>query len=135
MSYSIVLYALIAMIMTVFLMSTNNTSDYDKDFGTRVTLPHVIGFRNSIKIIIPEAIIMIILWIMLFMISSITSLMFISGLLVFYYYGYVRWYKDYFKIEAVYPEMGKEWGPRPLLLIYGFHLVMSIEFLLMLLIK
>lgn len=135
MSYSIVLYALIAMIMTVFLMSTNNTSDYDKDFGTRVTLPHVIGFRNSIKIIIPEAIIMIILWIILFMISSITSLMFISGFLVFYYYGYVRWYKDYFKIEAVYPKMGKEWGPRPLLLIYGFHLVMSIEFLLMLLIK
>ena len=69
------------------------------------------------------------------MTSSITSLMFISGLIVFYYYGYVKWYKDYYKIESVYPEMGKEWGPRPLLLIYGFQIIMSLEFLLMLLIK
>ena len=116
------------MIMTVFLMSTNNTSDYEKDKGVRVTLPHVIGFRNSIKIIIPEAIIMILAWIELFLMSKINLIIFISGLLIFYYYGYVKWYKDYYKIQEVYKEMGREWGPRPLLLIYSFHFIMSLEF-------
>lgn len=134
-SYTIVLYSVIAMIMTIFLMSTNNTSDYDKDAGTRVTLPHVIGFRNSIKILIPEAIIMVGAWIALYIISSITLIMFISGLGIFYYYGYIRWYKDYYKIEKVYPEMGREWGPRPLLLIYSFHFIMSAEFLVDLIVK
>lgn len=83
-------------------MSTNNTSDYEKDYGIRVTLPHVIGFRNSIKIIIPEGIVAILCWISLYFIGSIN------------------------------PEMGREWGPRPLLLIYSFHLIMSFEFLVML---
>lgn len=129
-SIEICLYSLIAMIMTVFLMSTNNTSDYEKDKGIRVTLPHIIGFRNSIKIIIPEAIIMILAWITLFLISKINLIMFISGLLIFYYYGYVKWYKDYYKIKEVYKEMGREWGPRPLLLIYSFHFIMSLEFII-----
>lgn len=133
-SYVIFLYSLIAMIMTVFLMSTNNTSDYDKDAGTRLTLPHVIGFRNSIKIIIPEAIIMVLVWISLYLTSSITIIMLITGIMIFYYYGYVLWYKDYFKIQNVYPEMGREWGPRPLKLIYSFHLILSLEFLIMLII-
>lgn len=123
------LYAVIGMIMTVFLMSTNNTSDFEKDKGARRTLPHVIGFRNSIKIIIPEAIIMIVAWIALYITGAITLIMFITGLIVFYEYGYRRWYKDYYKIEAVYPAMGKEWGPRPLLLIYSFHLILSLEFI------
>lgn len=129
-SYAILMYSIISMIMIVFLMSTNNTSDYKKDASTRVTLPHVIGFRNSIKIIIPEAIIMFILWTILYITSYITIYMFITGLLVFYYFGYVRWYKDYFKIKEVYPQMGKDWGPRPLLLIYSFHLFLSLEFLI-----
>ena len=132
--YNILLYSLIAMIMTVFLMSTNNTSDYDKDAGTRLTLPHVIGFRNSIKVIIPEAIIMILIWTALYLSSNITALMFITGLVVFYYFGYILWYKDYFKIQKVYPEMGREWGPRPLKLIYSFHIILSLEFLIMLII-
>ncbi|MGL4108793.1 prenyltransferase [Clostridium sp. LP20] len=134
-SYSILLYSLVAMIMTVFLMSTNNTSDYEKDKGVRVTLPHVIGFRNSIKLIIPEGILMIVAWISLFIIGSITVLMFISGVVIFYYYGYIRWYKDYYKIQEVYPEMGREWGPRPLLLINSFHSILSLEFLIMLIMK
>ncbi len=129
-SIEIFLYSLIAMIMTVFLMSTNNTSDYEKDKGIRVTLPHVIGFRNSIKLIIPEGIIMIVAWIILFLTSKITLIIFISGLLIFYYYGYLKWYKDYYKIKEVYKEMGKEWGPRPLLLIYSFHFIMALEFLI-----
>lgn len=133
-SYAIFIYSLIAMIMTVFLMSTNNTSDYEKDAESRVTLPHVIGFRNSIKILIPEAIIMGIAWIILWVTSNITIIMFITGVIVFYYYGYVLWYKDYYKIEKVYPEMGREWGPRPLKLIYSFHLILSLEFLIMLII-
>lgn len=129
-SIEIFLYALISMIMTVFLMSTNNTSDYEKDKGVRVTLPHVIGFRNSIKIIIPEAIIMVLAWISLFLMSKISLIIFISGLVIFYYYGYVKWYKDYYKIQEVYKEMGREWGPRPLLLIYSFHFIISLEFLI-----
>ena len=134
-SYSIGLYSFIAMIMTVFLMSTNNTSDYEKDKGVRVTLPHVIGFRNSIKLLIPEGILMILAWITLYIIGSITGLMFISGIIIFYYYGYIRWYKDYYKIQEVYPEMGREWGPRPLLLINSFHTILSLEFLFMLIVK
>lgn len=120
---SVILYSIIPMMMTVFLMSTNNTSDFLKDMGKRVTLPHVIGFRNSIKIIIPEALIMIAAWLMLYVIGSITLVMLVTGLLIFYYYGYVRWYKDYYHIQDVYPEMGREWGPRPLLLIYSFNLI------------
>ncbi len=131
----ITLYSVIAMIMTVFLMSTNNTSDYNKDMGSRTTLPHVIGFRNSIKIIIPEAIVMILAWVGLFLGGSITIIMFITGLITFYYYGYVRWYKDYYKIKEVYNGMGREWGPRPLLLIYSFHIALSLEFLIMIIAK
>ncbi len=128
-----ILYSVIPMMMTVFLMSTNNTSDYQKDMGKRVTLPHVIGFRNSIKVIIPEALIMIAAWLMLYLTRSITFIMLVTGLLIFYYYGYIRWYKDYYHIKEVYPEMGREWGPRPLLLIYSFNLILSIEFFIYLL--
>lgn len=132
---SVILYSIIPMMMTVFLMSTNNTSDFLKDMGKRVTLPHVIGFRNSIKIIIPEALIMIAAWLMLYVIGSITLVMLVTGLLIFYYYGYVRWYKDYYHIQDVYPEMGREWGPRPLLLIYSFNLILSVEFFIYLLLQ
>lgn len=130
----IFLFSLIAMIMTIFLMSTNNTSDYEKDMGVRVTLPHVIGFRNSIKILIPEGIVMVIAWTLLYILGYVDILIFISGVLAFYYYGYEKWYKDYYKIEEVYKEMGREWGPRPLLLIYSFHTIVSIELLLKILI-
>lgn len=126
------LYAVIPMIMTVFLMSTNNTSDYEKDKGSRVTLPHVIGFRNSIKILIPEGIVMIVCWISLYLLGGITWWVMLTGLVIFYEYGYRRWYKDYYKIQEVYPTMGREWGPRPLLLIYSFNLILGAEFLLML---
>lgn len=132
---SVILYSMIPMMMTVFLMSTNNTSDFLKDMGKRVTLPLVIGFRNSIKIIIPEALIMIAAWLMLYVIGSITLVMLVTGLLIFYYYGYVRWYKDYYHIQDVYPEMGREWGPRPLLLIYSFNLILSVEFFIYLLLQ
>lgn len=125
------LYSAICLIMTVFLMSTNNTSDYEKDMGSRTTLPHVIGFRNSIKIIIPEAILMGICWTVLCFIGSIPIWVYIIGVIIFYEYGYRRWYKDYYKIQEVYPEMGREWGPRPLLLIYSFHVTMSLIFLIL----
>lgn len=131
----VVIYSVIPMIMTVFLMSTNNTSDYEKDKGTRLTLPHVIGFRNSIKLIIPEALIMIAAWICLYVMGSITLIMLVTGLLIFYYYGYVRWYKDYYHIKEHYPTMGRDWGPRPLLLIYNFNLILALEFLVHLLLK
>ena len=49
-----------------------------------------------------------------------------------YYFGYVKWYKDYKKIKAPYKEMAKEWGPRPLLLIYSFNLLMSLGFVIFL---
>lgn len=131
----IILYSVISMIMTIFLMSTNNTSDYNKDKGIRVTLPHVIGFRNSIKIIIPEAIVMIISWILLYLLGNIDLFILLSGLIIIYYFGYIKWYKDYYKIKECYKEMGREWGPRPLLLIYSFHTIIALEFLIQLLIK
>lgn len=131
----IFLFSLVSMIMTIFLMSTNNTSDFIKDKGRRLTLPHVIGFRNSIKILIPEGIVMVIVWIILYVIGSINIIIFITGLFTFYYYGYVKFYKGYYKIQEVYKEMGKEWGPRPLLLIYSFHILVSIEFLIFIMIK
>lgn len=128
-SISAYLYSGISLIMTVFLMSTNNTSDYEKDKGSRTTLPHVIGFRNSIKIIIPEALLMIACWSALTVMGSVPIWVYLIGLVIFYEYGYRRWYKDYYKIQEVYPEMGREWGPRPLLLIYSFHIIMSCIFL------
>ena len=131
----IVIYSIIPMIMTIFLMSTNNTSDYEKDKGTRMTLPHVIGFRNSIKIIIPEALIMIAAWLSLYAMESITLLMLVTGFLIFYYYGYVRWYKDYYQIKEHYPTMGRDWGPRPLLLIYSFNIILGLEFFAYLLLQ
>ena len=127
------LYSFMPLIMTVFLMSTNNTSDIEKDRGSRVTLPHVIGFRNSIKIIIPEGILMIISWCILYATSYINIIIFLSGLIIFYYYGYKKWYKDYYKIQEVYPQMGRDWGPRPLLLIYSFNIIIGLEFLVFLL--
>lgn len=78
---------------------------------------------------------MTVLWGILYYTNNISIIMFISGLVVFYYYGYVCWYKDYYKIKKVYPDMGRDWGPRPLLLIYGFHIVMSIEFFISLFLK
>lgn len=121
-------YAWICMTLTVFLMSTNNTGDFEKDKDSRTTLPHVIGFRRSILIIIPEFCSLLIAWLYL----SITILPWwqsLIGLFLFYYDGYFRWLKSYLKIKTVYPSMGKEFGPRPLLLIRSFHLTMSICYL------
>lgn len=125
-NYFVFAYAWICMIMTVFLMSTNNTGDYEKDRGIRVTLPHIIGFRNSIKLIIPEFLTLLIAWLSLGIVLPMGVI--IVGLVIFYYAGYVRWYKDYYKIEKVYPEMGKEFGPRPLIVINYFHYSMSLCF-------
>lgn len=118
-------FALISMLMTVFLMSTNNTGDYEKDLGVRKTLPHIIGFRNSILIIIPEFILLLLAWTVVCL-TSFHWWVFLFGLGIFALQWYWRWYRQYYKIEAVYPEMGREFGPRPLLLIYHFHGWMSI---------
>ncbi|MGL5150109.1 MAG: prenyltransferase [Clostridium sp.] len=134
-TFDIVLLSIISMIMTIFLMSTNNTSDIEKDRGSRTTLPHVIGFRNSIKVIIPEGIIMVICFATMFLLNKINIIVFLSGIFIFYYYGYIKWYKDYYKIEQVYKEMGKEWGTRPLILIRAFHLIISIELFIFMIFK
>gem|GEM_PF-2448111 len=123
------LYAFICMMLTVFLMSTNNTGDYDKDQGVRKTLPHIIGFRNSILLMIPEGILVLIAWGYL----SFDVLLWwqsLIGFIIFYIQGYLRWLKDYLKIQAVYPEMGRDFGPRPLLLIRSFHFIMGLSFLI-----
>ncbi len=115
--------------LTVFLMSTNNTGDYDKDQGVRKTLPHIIGFRNSILLMIPEGILVLIAWGYL----SFDVLLWwqsLIGFIIFYIQGYLRWLKDYLKIQAVYPEMGRDFGPRPLLLIRSFHFIMGLSFLI-----
>lgn len=123
------LYAFICMMLTVFLMSTNNTGDYDKDQGIRKTLPHIIGFRNSILLIIPEGILVLITWSYL----SFSVLLWwqsLIGFIIFFIQGYLRWLKDYLKIQKVYPEMGRDFGPRPLLLIRSFHFIMGLSFLI-----
>lgn len=123
------LYAFICMMLTVFLMSTNNTGDYDKDQGVRKTLPHIIGFRNSILLMIPEGILVLIAWSYL----SFSVLLWwqsLIGFIIFFIQGYLRWLKDYLKIQAVYPEMGRDFGPRPLLLIRSFHFIMGLSFLI-----
>lgn len=125
----IILYGGIAFIMTVFLMSTNNTSDYNKDMGRRISLPHVIGFRNSIKLILPEAIFMMGCFIMLYVLNYIDVLILMAGIIVFYYSWYIRWYKDYYIIKMPYKEMSKEFGARPLILIYSYNITMMIMFL------
>ena len=63
------LYAWICMVLTVFLMSTNNTGDYNKDLGVRKTLPHVIGFRASILVIIPEFVTVLMAWVSLWLLG------------------------------------------------------------------
>ncbi|MFW3538130.1 prenyltransferase [Vagococcus fluvialis] len=123
------LYAFICMMLTVFLMSTNNTGDYDKDQGVRKTLPHIIGFRNSILLMIPEGILVLIAWSYL----SFSVLLWwqsLIGFIIFFIQGYLRWLKDYLKIQEVYPEMGRDFGPRPLLLIRSFHFIMGLSFLI-----
>lgn len=121
------IYAFICMMLTVFLMSTNNTGDYEKDKGVRVTFPHIIGFRNSILIMIPESVLVIAAWIFLGF-NALTWWQFIVGCLIFFVQGYLRWLKNYFKIQEVYPEMGRDFGPRPLLLIRSFHTIMALLF-------
>ncbi|MFW3589339.1 prenyltransferase [Vagococcus fluvialis] len=123
------LYAFICMMLTVFLMSTNNTGDYDKDQGVRKTLPHIIGFRNSILLMIPEGILVLIAWSYL----SFSVLLWwqsLIGFIIFFIQGYLRWLKDYLKIQKVYPGMGRDFGPRPLLLIRSFHFIMGLSFLI-----
>lgn len=123
------LYAFICMMLTVFLMSTNNAGDYDKDQGVRKTLPHIIGFRNSILLMIPEGILVLIAWSYL----SFSVLLWwqsLIGFIIFFIQGYLRWLKDYLKIQEVYPEMGRDFGPRPLLLIRSFHFIMGLSFLI-----
>ncbi|MFW7419343.1 prenyltransferase [Vagococcus fluvialis] len=120
-------YAFICMMLTVFLMSTNNTGDYDKDLGVRKTWPHVIGFRRSILILIPESILVLFTWTYLGF-TVLTWWQTLIGFILFFIDGYLRWLKDYLKIQEVYPEMGRDFGPRPLLLIRSFHTVMAILF-------
>ncbi|MGL4850733.1 MAG: prenyltransferase [Clostridium sp.] len=127
---AVILYSVIGVFMTIFLMSTNNTSDYNKDMGHRVTLPHVIGFENSIKIILPEGILMILAFISLYLLGYISGYILIIGLMIIYYFGYEKWYKEYSKIKKPFKEMGRMWGPKPLLLIYSFNISMSILFLI-----
>lgn len=122
------LYAFICMVLTIFLMSTNNTGDYNKDLGVRKTLPHVIGFRASILIIIPEFVAVLLAWVSLWLLGM-PSLIFSVGLFCFFYDGYLKWLKEYLTIQDVYPEMGRDFGPRPLRLIRSFHLSMSCLFL------
>ncbi|MFW8052609.1 prenyltransferase [Vagococcus fluvialis] len=120
-------YAFICMMLTVFLMSTNNTGDYEKDLGVRKTWPHVIGFRRSILILIPESILVLFTWTYLGF-TVLTWWQTLIGFILFFIDGYLRWLKDYLKIQEVYPEMGRDFGPRPLLLIRSFHTVMAILF-------
>ncbi len=122
-----VLLAVIAYFMVSFLMAANNTVDYQKDLGKRLTLSHILGFRNSIIIIIPQLIIVYVLWLIIG--TSCPFIITIIGLIIITYYGIFKWYIPYFKITEYREGLAREFGPKPLLLILNFNFIMSAVFL------
>ena len=93
----IVLFAVIVSIATNFLMAVNNTADYNKDLENRFTLPHLIGFRNSMKLNVVEMFILVI--VALFINFDISTYILLFGIV--YYFGYVNWLKGYLKVKNI----------------------------------
>lgn len=131
---AIILYAIIVAFISSFLMAVNNSSDFHKDKATRVTLPHVIGFKNSIYILIPQLLVVLACWVILLMIQAISLILFMIGLIILIYVGLIRWYQGYAKINAPYPEMAKDWEPKTLDLIYSFNGIMATSFLILIIV-
>ncbi len=126
---NVIYMALISFFLVSFLMASNNTTDFQKDKKTRTTLPHLLGFRRSITIIIPQLIIVFILW---FLVSYNLKDLFVGiiGYIIFIYAGLFKWYIPYFKIKEHNENLSREYGIKPLILILCFNFGMSIIFLI-----
>ncbi len=124
---NVIYLATISFFLVSFLMAANNTTDFQKDKKTRTTLPHLLGFRKSITIIIPQLIIVFILW---FLVSYNLGNIYIGiiGFIIFLYAGLYKWYIPYFKLKEHNSNLSKEYGIKPLILILYFNFGMSIVF-------
>ncbi len=123
------LLAIITFFMVSFLMAANNTVDYNKDLKTRTTFAHVVGFRKSITLLIPQIFIVFGLWIIIFGLDN-NVITFIVGLFVLVYFGLFKWYFKYYKVNIDTPNLAKIYGPKPLVLLLSFNVIMSITFIL-----
>ncbi len=124
---NVIYLAIISFFLVSFLMAANNTTDFQKDKKTRTTLPHLLGFRKSITIIIPQLVIVFILW---FLVSYNLGNIYIGiiGYIIFLYAGLYKWYIPYFKLKEHNSNLSKVYGIKPLILILYFNFGMSIVF-------
>ncbi len=116
--------ALMTLLMVSFLMAANNTVDYEKDLKTRRTWAHVIGFRRSITILIPQIVLLYGLWLVFS--ASIDSLLIgVIGLGLLTYFGLYKWYIPYYQVKVYRNDLGRIYGPLPLVLLLNFNFIMS----------
>lgn len=113
------------LLMVSFLMAANNTCDIEKDRPTRITWPHLIGFRRSITILIPQIIILFGLWIFIALYLK-SKVLLLTGLLVLTYFGVYKWYFPYYQVRSYQDGLGRIYGPLPLVLLLNFNFIMSI---------
>lgn len=125
-NFQSILLGCMTLIMVSFLMAANNTTDYQKDLGKRVTFAHVVGFRCSITILIPQIIVLFILWSIISL--SINLVISIIGFICLIYFGIIRWYCKYYHVTENTPNLSKIYGPMPLRLLINFNLIMAIVF-------
>ncbi len=128
-SLSAIALGLIAYFMVSFLMSANNTVDYYKDLNKRVTLSHVLGFRRAITILIPQIVIVYLLWLYVG-ITSLPLAILIVGLVILTYFGLIKWYYPYWQLKTYQEGIAREFGPKPLILIINFNVIISILLLI-----
>ena len=129
-----VIFATIMVINVSFLMAVNNTSDYNKDLETRITLPHVIGFVNSIKLIKYELILVILLWIGLLLLGYLNFIIYLIGMFIIIFFGFIKFYLPYSKIKQPYKQMKGIWIFYPLKYNLTFCIVLSFVFFIFLMI-
>ncbi len=124
------LLGVMTLLMVSFLMAANNTTDFEKDLKRRVTLPHIIGFRNSIIILIPQIILLYGLWFIISMISINNFLICLLGVVIVTYFGIFKWYIHYFQVKEYSSGLSKVYGPMPLRLLLNFNIIMAVVFMI-----
>ncbi len=119
-----IMLGLISYFMVSFLMSANNTVDYQKDLNHRTTLSHILGFRRAITILIPQIITVYILWIIVST-STINVVISLIGFIIISYFGVIKWYLPYYQLKEYRDGLAREYGPKPLQQIVAFNTVIS----------
>lgn len=121
---------MMTLLMVSFLMAANNTCDYYKDLQTRRTWPHIIGFRASITVLIPQIIILFILWFYVGLTLN-SPLILLIGTLVLIRFGIFKWYLPYYQIKEYQAGLAQKFGPLPLTLLLNFNFIMSSVFIIL----